>query len=378
MAATEEMVAGAGWVSDDSSFYGDENEQEHQESLSNQATPKAFWSSRSKDLNALVSPAKLQTRKESAPDVDATPTKKVMPLTTSTRANKLLRSSGLDRKAMDEERLGKLEKGKRKREPSPKAMLRREKLNPMEGQPFAWQLGESAEAFMKRVPPLTTSPVACEWIWAASPYCDPAERSVAPRVAAFKDRGAKLLADSLQKRNEIQEKGRFGPRNTVTRAWNQETKALQQKLTELAVETGVLSGKWMLFPKAEEVTETWRNVVEAVITDRLGPMAKVAPDDGKDERLICIYTKDFRDDDDVLRVLKELEHMDLLPHSRSIYYKSDAFTYLDLYSTTADRYGLQASLYASKKMLAIARAAESSASQNTASQQERKLLKKFY
>lgn len=70
--------------------------------------------------------------------------------------------------------------------------------------------------------------------------------------------------------------------------------------------------------------------------------------------------------------------MDLLPHGRSIYYKSDAFTYLDLYSATANQYGLQASLYNSQKMLATARAAELSASQNTASQQERRILKSFY
>lgn len=221
---------------------GDEDEQEHQESLSNQTTPKAFWSSHSKDLNAIISPAKLQARKELASDVDATPTKKAMPLTTSTRANRLPGFSGLDRKAMEEERLTRLGSGKRKREPSSDAMPR-EKSNPMEGQPFAWQLGESAEAFVKRVPPLTTSAVACDWIWAANPYCDSPEKSVAPRVAELKDRGAKLLADSLQKRNVIQEKGRFGPRSAVTRAWNQETKTLQQSLTKLAVETSVLTGK---------------------------------------------------------------------------------------------------------------------------------------
>ncbi|KAJ8116298.1 hypothetical protein OPT61_g2241 [Boeremia exigua] len=378
MAATEEMVAGAGWISDDSSFYGDEDEQEHQESLSNQNTPKAFWSSHSKDLNAIVSPTKLQARKQVVSDVDATPTKKVMPLTTSTRANKLPGFSGLDRKAMEEERLGRLGKGKRKRDNSPAVTPRRELFNPMEGQAFSWQLGEPAEAFVKRVPPLTTSAETCEWIWAANPYRDPRDKSAAPRVADFKDRGAKLLADSLQKRNDIQEKGRFGPRSTVARAWNQEARALQHSLTKLAVETGVLSGKWMLFPKDKEVTQTWRIVVEAVITDRLGPMAKVAPEDGKDERLICVYTKDFRNEDDVLRVLKELEDMDLLRHDRSIYYKSDAFTYLDLYSATANRYGLQASLYNSQKMLAAARTAELSASQNTASQQERRILKNFY
>jgi hypothetical protein len=251
-------------------------------------------------LNAIVSPVKLQARKEVASDVDATPTKKPMPLTTSTRANKLPGFSGFDRKATEKERLARL--GKRKRDLSPDASAQRELFDPMKGQPFSWQLGETADAFIKRVPPRTTSADICEWIWAANPYRNPRIKSATPRVAAFKDRGAKLLSDSLQKRNEIQEKGRLDPRSTVTRAWNQETKMLQQSLTKLAVETGVLSGKvsqqtaqivmlsyhllqWMLFPKAEEVTQTWKTIVEAVITDRLGPVAKVAADDGKDERL---------------------------------------------------------------------------------------------
>lgn len=222
---------------------GDENEQEYQEALSNENTPKTFWSSHSKDYNAIISPIKLQARKGLASDVDATPTKKPMPLTTSTRANKLPVFSGPDRKSMEEERLARLGKGKRKRETSPEPASRRELFNPMEGQPFCWQLGETAEAFLKRASPRSTSALTCEWIWAANPFRDPHDKSLAPRVAAFKDRGAKLLADSLQRRNEIQEKGRLGPRSTVTRSWNQEAKALQQNLTKLAIEMSVLSGK---------------------------------------------------------------------------------------------------------------------------------------
>ena len=97
-----------------------------------------------------------------------------------------------------------------------------------------------------------------------------------------------------------------------------------------------------------------------------------------DLHIVCIYTKDFRDEDDVLRVLQELEVLGLIREGRSIYYKSDAFTHLDLYSATANKYGLQASLYTSQKLLAAARVAEMSASQNTASQQERRILKSFY
>ncbi len=63
----------------------------------------------------------------------------------------------------------------------------------------------------------------------------------------------------------------------------------------------------MLFPSVEDVTRIWRLVADGVTNDRLGPSAKVAPDEGKSgERLICIYTKDFRDSIDVLRVLREL------------------------------------------------------------------------
>jgi hypothetical protein len=75
---------------------------------------------------------------------------------------------------------------------------------------------------------------------------------------------------------------------------------------------------------------------------------------------VCIYTKDFRDEADVLRVLKELDSMNLLPEGRGIYYKTDAWTYLDLYRETAEQYGLQASLYTSHKMLTAARLAKAS------------------
>jgi hypothetical protein len=73
------------------------------------------------------------------------------------------------------------------------------------------------------------------------------------------------------------------------------------------------------------------------------------------------FSKDFRDEDDVLRVLQELETMGLVSSGHSIYYKSDAFTYLDLYKQTASEYGLQASLYTSYKMMSSARLSRATA-----------------
>jgi hypothetical protein len=209
----------------------------------------------------------------------------------------------IDRRAMEEARLMRL--GKRKRELSPEPAL----SNPGQGSPDAWQLGESAADFVRRLPPRTTSLFTCAWIWVHNPYRDLCDNSASPLVDEFRSRGKALLSHSLQVRQQIQAQGFHGPKVALTQSLNQESKLLQQRITDLAVECGILSGKvslrslvycvhrvndgkWMLFPKLEEVTQIWKRVVEGVIENRLGPTAKVAPDEGKpDDRLICIYTK---------------------------------------------------------------------------------------
>lgn len=108
----------------------------------------------------------------------------------------------------------------------------------------------------------------------------------------------------------------------------------------------------MLFPTAEEIPHTWKTVVEAVIEGRLGIGAKIATQaSGADQRvLICCYTKDWSDEDDVRRVLKELVDLGLCPRQgNGIYYKCDAFTHLEIESH--NKYGLKASMYSSRDML---------------------------
>ena len=59
------------------------------------------------------------------------------------------------------------------------------------------------------------------------------------------------------------------------------------------------------------------------------------------------------------RVLNELDSMGLVQAGKSIYYKPDAYTYLDLTRETASKYGLQASLYNSRSLLANGKASKS-------------------
>jgi hypothetical protein len=145
----------------------------------------------------------------------------------------------LDRRAMEEARLARL--GKRKREPSPKPVL----FNPGQGSPDAWQLGESVDDFVKRLPPLTTSVFTCTWIWVHNPHFDARDKNkyTSHRADEFRSRGTDLLAESLQARQQLQTKGLHGPKGPLTKSLNEESKALQQRINDLAVECGILSGK---------------------------------------------------------------------------------------------------------------------------------------
>lgn len=67
----------------------------------------------------------------------------------------------------------------------------------------------------------------------------------------------------------------------------------------------------------------WSVVARATANNELGIAAKVAPDDGDDRkpRLICVYTKDFNDMDDVARVIKKMRDLKLVEPRKAIYYK---------------------------------------------------------
>jgi hypothetical protein len=108
------------------------------------------------------------------------------------------------------------------------------------------------------------------------------------------------------------------------------------------------ASQWLLFVPDEEAPGVWRKICHGVSEGRLGIGAKIstAAADGK-ERVICVYTKDFNDKDDVGRVVRGLQDMDLVPQNKrkQLWYKCDAFTYLDIMRD--NDYGLRASLYGS-------------------------------
>jgi hypothetical protein len=127
------------------------------------------------------------------------------------------------------------------------------------------------------------------------------------------------------------------------------------QLARLAKTHGVTSGKWLLFPRVEEVDRVWKIVARGTWEGQLGTSAKVAPKDPfgaeKEERVICIYTRDFADTEGVRAVLEGMRELGLVrdeKDAKPVYYKCDFVTHLDLVS--GNEYKIPSSMYNSRDL----------------------------
>lgn len=98
-------------------------------------------------------------------------------------------------------------------------------------------------------------------------------------------------------------------------------------------------GKWLIFVPAGEVDEAWRKVRDETVNGMLGISAKVSTakpnPDSRDERyVIYIYTRDWADEADVMRVRERLRD---LGFAERIGYKRNIETYRGEYSEEGRR-----------------------------------------
>jgi hypothetical protein len=114
--------------------------------------------------------------------------------------------------------------------------------NRMQGMPEAWQMGESIDSFLIRLPPVTTSVnMIGPWIWVMNPY--PERRRGSEHIADFKDAGEELLYRYLEKRKQIEAANTGKAKGTITRILNGERERLKVQIKDLAVKHGIFSGK---------------------------------------------------------------------------------------------------------------------------------------
>ena len=100
------------------------------------------------------------------------------------------------------------------------------------------------------------------------------------------------------------------------------------------------TGKWLLFVPFSEVDEVWYRIRQATESGLLGEASKVSTarpnPNAKDAsmKVVCIYTHDHEDEEDVMRVREELRR---LGFKDKIPYKTDEATISGKYQVRGDR-----------------------------------------
>jgi len=100
------------------------------------------------------------------------------------------------------------------------------------------------------------------------------------------------------------------------------------------------SGKWLVFVNATQIDEVWQRVKKALEEGRLGDSAKVATAKphlraaNPNQKVICVYTYDSHDAEDVRRIREELRNLGM---TAKMPYKEDKDTLNGKYVTTGHR-----------------------------------------
>jgi len=103
-------------------------------------------------------------------------------------------------------------------------------------------------------------------------------------------------------------------------------------IDDLAKRSGLVVGKWLIHASPENIDEVWNIVASSTLNGELGIDAKVSTSlQGGSEHVMCVYTRNYFDQDDVKRVRKRLAE---LGFAKRLYYKPDIYTYLRIYRKT--------------------------------------------
>lgn len=89
------------------------------------------------------------------------------------------------------------------------------------------------------------------------------------------------------------------------------------------------SGKWLIFVKRNRTDEIWKTIYDAVRSGELGCSAKISTNSkssirqNPNEQVICVYTYDWTDKEDVMRIRQKLKELGI---TWKIPYKADEDT----------------------------------------------------
>ncbi|EQL38538.1 hypothetical protein BDFG_00121 [Blastomyces dermatitidis ATCC 26199] len=315
-----------GYISDESSFYGDENQIATLEEQVSNFSVHHYW--KSIHPKSLATIAAQQRNPDTNMDVD------MMDIDIDTKEE--LEGTG--------------------NEPS----INYHNQTPTPSSPHRSKT-ETIPQFLARLPPRTTTASSVgPWIYIKNPaICNPVPYSNED-ISNFKDRGAELLQAFNDKREALRAEFHDRPQYLLEQRISMQRRILDAEILEAARANKIISGKWMLFPSVRRVDMVWGIVAESTARGQLGIGAKVATEcggsrsgDANRPRLICVYTADFDDKADIMRVLMSMKQLGLFRSGQGwapIYYKCDAYTYLGIMNSNP--FGLKQSMHSSTEILA--------------------------
>jgi hypothetical protein len=99
------------------------------------------------------------------------------------------------------------------------------------------------------------------------------------------------------------------------------------------------AGKWLIFQEPDAVDAAWKKVRDATVALELGISAKVStakpnPDSRDSRKVIYVYTKDWADEADVMRVREKLRQLGFVDR---IGYKRNLETFAGEYASKGKR-----------------------------------------
>ena len=89
------------------------------------------------------------------------------------------------------------------------------------------------------------------------------------------------------------------------------------------------SGKWLLYVRLDELDAAWELIRQSTESGRLGTQSKTSTAKTRGNyKVVCVYTRDCREIEDVRRVVNMLRKLGFLER---LFYKENAATYAGQY-----------------------------------------------
>jgi hypothetical protein len=123
-----------------------------------------------------------------------------------------------------------------------------------------------------------------------------------------------------------------------------------KQIQNIAQKHGCVTGRWVAYIDGFSVDDVWNVVAQATNIGMLGRVSRVsACDKHRQQFVICIFTEDFTDKQDVARVLRALKEK--IPSMRDMRYRPNFYDLINL--RRGNIWKIPTTIYTSKDFVSL-------------------------